>query len=175
MNDIGHKAILASAGSGKTFQLAHRYIRLLADEHETITPDRICAMTFTRKAAGEIFDSVAGYLRQAASDPAVAQITAEERIHMPHLKQKDFLRLLRRFTDGLHRARIGTFDSFIVGVAKAFPLELGIPMGFQVSDSGSALAKEYRQDVLDRILSPAVGNGGVGRDFLQAFKNIISS
>ncbi|MBM3132973.1 MAG: hypothetical protein FJZ95_08090, partial [Chloroflexi bacterium] len=30
MQPIHHEAILASAGSGKTFELAHRYIRLLA-------------------------------------------------------------------------------------------------------------------------------------------------
>lgn len=170
MSKIGHKAILASAGSGKTFQLAHRYIRLLADESETITPDRICAMTFTRKAAGEIFDSIANYLREAASDPKAARLTATERIHMPHLKQNDFLRLLRRFFDDLHRARIGTLDSFIVGIAKAFALELGIPMNFQLAESGPALAKEYRQEVLNRILAPKAGRGSIAHDFLQAFK-----
>ena len=58
-SEPGHLAILASAGSGKTTQLAHRYIRLLADKERQITPGRICAMTFTRKAAGEIFDKIA--------------------------------------------------------------------------------------------------------------------
>ena len=69
---LGHKAISASAGSGKTFQLAHRYIELMA---RGVNPDRIIALTFSRKAAGEIFDSVVKYLCQAASSPEAAAQT----------------------------------------------------------------------------------------------------
>ncbi|MFC1461033.1 UvrD-helicase domain-containing protein [Verrucomicrobiota bacterium] len=171
MAAITHKAILASAGSGKTFQLAHRYIRLLADKgRDVITPDRICAMTFTRKASGEIFDSIAEYLQEAASDPHAARVTAVERINMPGLKQKDFLLLLKRFVNDLHRARIGTFDSFIIKIAKAFPLELGIPINFSVTDSDSSQAGENRQAVLDQILDPA-GPKDLGKNFINAFKN----
>ena len=70
---IGHKAISASAGSGKTFQLAHRYIELMACG---VSPDRIIALTFSRKAAGEIFDSVVRYLCKAASSPEASSRTA---------------------------------------------------------------------------------------------------
>ena len=79
MSKIGHKAILASAGSGKTFQLGHRYIRLLAEKDPAgsiVTPDRICAMTFTRKAAGEIFDEIANYLLMAALNEKDAAVTS---------------------------------------------------------------------------------------------------
>ncbi|MBN2302224.1 MAG: UvrD-helicase domain-containing protein [Lentisphaerae bacterium] len=170
MKTTGHKAILASAGSGKTFQLAHRYIRLLAED-DSITPDRICAMTFTRKAAGEIFDSIAKYLGDAAANEESARITADKRIHMPHLKQKHFLQILRRFIDGMHRARIGTLDSFIVGIVKAFPLELGIPMNFNVVESGTALAKDLQQMVLNQMLNPGGQNKSQSDKFLQAFRN----
>ena len=56
---IGHEAISASAGSGKTYQLANRYVRLLAGK---APPDRICALTFSRKAAGEMFEAIVGRL-----------------------------------------------------------------------------------------------------------------
>ena len=68
MNTIQHEAISASAGSGKTFQLAHRYIRLLA---MGVKSERIIALTFSRKAAGEIFDSIIKYLHQAATSPVL--------------------------------------------------------------------------------------------------------
>jgi ATP-dependent exoDNAse (exonuclease V) beta subunit len=61
--------ILASAGSGKTFQLGNRVIGLVAGGVE---PEKIVALTFTRKAAGEFADSVLTKLAQAASDEAVA-------------------------------------------------------------------------------------------------------
>ncbi|PIU56826.1 MAG: hypothetical protein COS88_02410, partial [Chloroflexi bacterium CG07_land_8_20_14_0_80_51_10] len=66
MGAIGHQVIAASAGSGKTFQLAHRYIRLMAND---VKPDRIIALTFSRKAAGEIFDAIVKHLCEAASSP----------------------------------------------------------------------------------------------------------
>ena len=46
-----HEIIRASAGSGKTYQLSSRYIRLL---FHGAPPPSILATTFTRKAAGEI-------------------------------------------------------------------------------------------------------------------------
>ena len=47
--------IRASAGTGKTFRLTNRYLKLLVDGVE---PHDILALTFTRKAAGEIFERV---------------------------------------------------------------------------------------------------------------------
>ena len=61
--------ILASAGSGKTFQLGNRVIGLVA---RGVAPERIVALTFTRKAAGEFADSVLMKLADAASVPAAA-------------------------------------------------------------------------------------------------------
>ena len=143
---LGHRAISASAGSGKTFQLAHRYIELMV---RGVSPDRIIALTFSRKAAGEIFDSVARYLCQAASSPEAALRTGTL-INRRDMGTPEFLRLLRQLLESLHRLHIGTLDSFTVGVAKAFPLELGIPPGFQLLGEEGA-AGGVRQEVLARV------------------------
>ena len=92
---IPHEAILASAGSGKTYQLAMRYIKLLASG---CTPDQICAMTFSRKAAGEIFEAIVDNLVGAAGRQQKAEEVAKQ-IGMPRLGQADFLRLLRVLLD----------------------------------------------------------------------------
>ena len=65
MNPVGNVMILASAGSGKTYALTNRFVRLLA---LGARPDRIVALTFTRKAAGEFFDEILKKLARAASD-----------------------------------------------------------------------------------------------------------
>src|SRR5881398_1191061 len=49
--------VLAGPGAGKTFCLIER-IRFLI-EHLGLQPERLCAFTFTNKAAGEIADRLA--------------------------------------------------------------------------------------------------------------------
>jgi len=162
---IGHKAISASAGSGKTFQLAHRYIELMA---RGVEPDRIIALTFSRKAAGEIFDSVVRYLCQAASSPEAALRTGKL-INRRDIGQREFLRILRDLLESLHRLHIGTLDSFTVGVAKTFPLELGIPPHFQLLGEDGAVGG-VRQEVLAKVFGQR-GAAQEGRSaFQQAYK-----
>ena len=72
---IGHVMILASAGSGKTYALTNRFVRLLALGAK---PERIVALTFTRKAAGEFFDEILNKLARAARDPVYAAQLAGE-------------------------------------------------------------------------------------------------
>ena len=47
--------IMASAGTGKTYNLANRYIQLIS---YGIEPSEILAITFARKATAEIFDKI---------------------------------------------------------------------------------------------------------------------
>ena len=164
---FGHLAILASAGSGKTTRLTSRYIQLLADKSPEANPGRICALTFTRKAAGEIFDRVVECLSKGASGSAGAA-EMSGRIGRPGLDAADFGRLLGLFLDNLHRAVIGTMDSFTFSVARAFPIELGIPVDFQAADSDKAEGKAMRQAILADLLSARGGPGAMG--FLEAFR-----
>ncbi len=165
-SSIHHQAISASAGSGKTFRLSHRYIRLLA---ENISPDRICALTFSRKAAGEIFDSIVDYLCQAAASSKAAKATAEN-INRNEFTQSEFGQLLRSFLDNLHRMHIGTLDSFMIGIAKAFPAELGIPPEFQVMDNAGAMATEIRNSILAHIFDPRSSGTESRHQFIEAFR-----
>ncbi len=158
---IGHQAISASAGSGKTYQLAHRYMELLAGG---VSPDRIVALTFSRKAAGEIFDSVVRYLCRAASSPDEADRTARM-IRQPGTGQGEFRQMLRRLLDSLHRLHISTLDSFTVRVAQTFPLELGVPPNFRLlGEEGMARA------VRDRVLAAALSRDAAGARGPHSFR-----
>ena len=61
---IRSAAMAASAGTGKTFALSSRYLALLAGGAD---PASIVALTFTRKAAGEILARILTRLAQAAA------------------------------------------------------------------------------------------------------------
>ncbi|MBQ4635624.1 MAG: UvrD-helicase domain-containing protein [Akkermansia sp.] len=57
--------ISASAGTGKTYQLASRFIALLM---LSVEPDKIIALTFTKKAAGEFRSRILHALAEGACD-----------------------------------------------------------------------------------------------------------
>ena len=57
-----NQAIMASAGTGKTYNLAMRYLRLM---QEGASPASIVALTFSNKAAGEILDKITTVLPTA--------------------------------------------------------------------------------------------------------------
>ena len=163
---IPNEAILASAGSGKTFQLAHRFIRLLA---HGVEPNRIIAITFSRQAAGEIFTAIVTHLRAAAASEEEAQAAAE-RIACPGLTVNDFLAILRRFLDDLQRMHISTIDSFTIGILRAFPMELGISPLFDVAASDSPEAQRARTEVLTRLFREQRNDPESQRELMEAFK-----
>lgn len=165
MKPVGHKMILASAGSGKTYALTNRFVELLARGAE---PERIVALTFTRKAAGEFFDEILNKLARAAGDAKEAARIAEE-IGAPTLSQADFLGMLRTMTTSMHRLALGTLDSFFARVVRTFPLELGLGGDFEIlQEHGARLERER---VLQRLFTRS-GDGldDAQREFIEAFK-----
>jgi len=131
-------------------------------------PDRIGAYTFSRKAAGEIFDEIMGYLLEAASSTEQAAQTSDrmgDSRTVPEFEQD-----LRLVFQHLHRLRIGTLDSRIAQMLSAASVELGLPSEFAVLDRESP---EYRR-LQFRILNHLFGGGRGERPesdlFLQLFE-----
>ena len=168
MKPVGHVMILASAGSGKTYALTNRFVQLLALGAK---PERIVALTFTRKAAGEFFDEILNKLARAAEEKTFAEKLAEEVGVGPRGEEarQVFLRMLRDVVDAMHRLRLGTLDGFFARVARAFPLELGLAGEFEVLQEHAARVERRR--VLRRMFER--GAGGLApeqREFIEAFK-----
>ena len=152
MNASPHKLILASAGTGKTYQLSGRFLALL---FRGVPPERILATTFSRKAAGEIFDRVLERLVEAAEDPGRleglnAQLTAEG---APAATRADCIALLASLGRGLHRFRIRTLDAFFVQLAGVFALELGLPPEWRILEEDEL--KTLQRDSLGDALTDA--------------------
>ncbi len=156
-----HRVILASAGTGKTYQLSGRFLALLV---RGVAPERILATTFTRKAAGEILDRVLKRLVDAAEDPPhlerLNRQLAEE--NLAPVDAERCLALLADLARGLHRFRIRTLDAFFVQLGGVFALELGLPPEWRILDEdeinalmrdalGDALAQAEGLEVLDLL------------------------
>ncbi len=159
-----HVMILASAGSGKTYALTNHFVQLLAGGAK---PERIVALTFTRKAAGEFFDEILNKLAGAARDAGRARALANE-IEQPQLGTVDFLKMLRAVTEAMPKLRLGTLDSFFARIARAFPLELGLTGEFEILQEHAARLE--RQRVLRRMFTQTGGLDAAQKEFIEAFK-----
>ena len=60
LNYDKHISLTANAGSGKTFVLARRYLAILLKKN--ITLNNVVAITFTEKAAAELYKKIADEL-----------------------------------------------------------------------------------------------------------------
>jgi ATP-dependent helicase/nuclease subunit A len=160
-----HVMILASAGSGKTYALTHRFVGLLATGAR---PERIVALTFTRKAAGEFFDEILNKLARAADEgPFPAELARD--LERPELEAGDFRRMLREVIEAMPRLRLGTLDGFFARIARTFPFELGLAGEFEVLQEHAARVERAR--VLQRMFARSTeGLDDAQKAFIEAFK-----
>ncbi len=158
----GNLLILASAGSGKTYQLGNRVIGRVA---RGAAPERVVALTFTRKAAGEFADSVLGKLAAAAVDPETARHLARDLGGAP---EGGFEPVLRTIIRSLPRFTLTTIDSFFTRIVRGFQYELGLTGGrFDLLEGPRAAAA--RDELLADILGRALDEGRVA-EFARAFR-----
>ncbi len=118
--------VSAGAGSGKTTVLARRYVRLVTEGKAAV--DNILTLTFTRKAAAEMY----------------------ERIYQELLEQTDNERA-REQSARFENAQISTLDSFSAEIVRSGSSLFGIPMDFITdTEETAALASEGALDFLFR-------------------------
>jgi ATP-dependent exoDNAse (exonuclease V) beta subunit len=111
--------VQAPAGSGKTELLVQRFLALLAVVKE---PENIVAITFTRKAAGEMRTRVTQALREAASTAPPEEAHKRQRWKLAHsvlgCDEKRGWKLL----ESPGRLRIVTIDSLCHSITRMMPL-----------------------------------------------------
>ncbi|MGD9897313.1 MAG: UvrD-helicase domain-containing protein [Candidatus Methylacidiphilaceae bacterium] len=133
--------IRASAGTGKTEELAGRIVELL---RRGVDPHRIVAVTFTRKAAAEILDRVLVKLVEQAEADATGAGPVCDRF------SRSALAALEGFLEDLPRLQLRTIDSLFQRIVRVCPFELGLPESFQLMDEFEA--RELRRSLLGQML-----------------------
>jgi len=133
----------ACAGSGKTWLLVSRMIRLmLAGAH----PSELLAITFTRKAAQEMTGRLNEWLQDLAlkSDEEVREFLRERKL--PENEVETMLPRARGLLEAVLTATPGptvtTFHGWFMDLLKSAPLEAGLPWGAPLLERESQLQRE---------------------------------
>ena len=138
---FGNLAIKASAGTGKTFRLAMRYISMLLCG---IEPERILAITFTNKAAGEILEKIVLEALKRAEDPAELKAAIDKKLLPSFTTQQDMIRALQKLLATDKNLMISTIDSLFLKIVQAFPLECGILGKIAIQDESTIRKMQIR-------------------------------
>jgi len=137
-NPNNSATVSASAGTGKTWLLVTRLIRLLLAGARA---DGILAVTFTRKAATEMQTRLnARLLEMARCEPAELMAMLEQ-IEVP-TDEATLKRATTLYEDLLRSpftVKTTTFHAFCQDILRRFPLEAGIPPGFELVESTADL------------------------------------
>lgn len=117
--------VQAPAGSGKTELLVQRFLALLAVVKE---PENIVAITFTRKAAGEMRTRITQALHEAKSTSPPDQEHKRQRWKLAHSVLARDEKRGWKLLESPGRLRIITIDSLCHGITRLMPLtsELGV-------------------------------------------------
>ena len=143
--------VAANAGSGKTFVLVTRLVRLMLSG---VAPEKLLCLTYTRSAAAEMQDRLFTLLAEwALLDDAALHKAIGERLGTPDedhdlpLASMLFARALET-PGGL---RVQTIHSFCESLLKRFPLEAGLSPQFDLLDEQDA--QDLQAQIIRRLLS----------------------
>ena len=148
------KILKASAGSGKTWNLARQYIRLLLEKRDAFSYRHILAVTFTNKATDEMKDRILVELHKLAKNPCKSDYYA------------DFVPSVFPDTESLSEAAgsllcnilhdysafsISTIDRFFQQTLKSFAREIGQFSSYSIELDKGSLVKESVDRLLDSL------------------------
>ncbi len=144
-----HRSVIVSAcaGSGKTWLLVARMIRLLLAGAK---PSEILALTFTRKAAQEMRDRLYSLLEQFStmSDAALLEELSkrglddkEARVLLPQARA-----LYNRVLASPQSIVIDTFHGWFGRLLSAAPISAEVQPGFSLREDGKRLLEECLDD-----------------------------
>ena len=155
--------VSANAGSGKTFVLSRRVIRLLL---AGVDPSRILCLTFTKAAAAEMAKrvfAILGSWTTLADAELAATLTELEGAPPSRAKLDAARRLFARALDTPGGLKIQTIHAFCERLLHQFPFEANVAGHFEVLDERDekALSDEARRAVLAR--AAAEPDGALGK------------
>jgi len=143
--------VQAPAGSGKTELLTQRFLQLLCHTHKS--PEEVIAITFTRKAAGEMRERILSALNLADKNnepPEKPHQKVTWSLAKKALKRDKFLGW--EIQNNPNRLRVLTIDALAGHIAKQIPLTAKLSPQLNLAENATPY---YQQAVQQLILSIA--------------------
>ena len=155
--DPGLRLLEASAGTGKTFALAHLVLRLVAEAELSLA--QVLVVTFTDAAAAELRDRIGQRLQQALAclqepsldppDPVLATWLKPLMAQTKPLQARLLLAL-----EELDSADITTIHGFCRRTLQRQALEAGLPPALQLESDSGPLVRQIAHDYWHQQVLP---------------------
>lgn len=149
------KILSASAGSGKTYQLAYKYVRDVVERPELYRA--ILAVTFTNKATEEMKSRILREIHILAAGQKsnyLDKLCAE--LEMPeHAVRKQALKARTLILHDYSRFSVLTIDKFFQRIIRAFIKELGIDLNYNIELDHGSLLQRSADRLVEKIAEDA--------------------
>ena len=142
--------VIAGAGSGKTTMLVSRMVYMV---ESGIDISKICAITFTKKAAAEFLSRFQSLLKERSKPPFKEGHRYPGDLPTP---TKDTALLCQKALENIDLCFTGTIDSFCNLVLSEYPNNAGIPSSSEVieEDEFISLCKKEYEKIANEKNSP---------------------
>ena len=143
----------ASAGSGKTFTLVKEYLIILLTAKDVFLFQKILAITFTNKAAGEMKERVLNTLQSFAEkeESVILTLILDETNLDRQTIQKRSKKIIDAILQNYASFSITTIDSFTHKIIKSFAFDLGLSLNFEVEMDAISLLSEAIDVLVSKI------------------------
>lgn len=149
-----HISLTANAGSGKTFVLSKRYLEIAVNENLPLR--NIAAITFTDKAAGELYQKIAKEIDAKLRTAGEKQII-------------DRLEIIR---SQLVSANISTIHSFCINILREHPVEAGIDANFTAIDE--MFSDELIEISIEELIKKSLENSAEANNLKYLIRHFAS-
>ncbi|MDR1260081.1 MAG: UvrD-helicase domain-containing protein [Endomicrobium sp.] len=129
-------SVQASAGSGKTYSLAKRYLYLLLDQNNDAEVKNIVAVTFTNKAAIEMKYRIINYLKKAALLLDADNFFCGLKLTKNEIAKRS-ITILNSVFESHDNFNIGTIDSFKNYILKSCAINIDLSPNFNIEQDYS--------------------------------------
>jgi ATP-dependent helicase/nuclease subunit A len=160
--------VSANAGSGKTYVLVNRVLRLLLDG---VAPGRLLCITYTKAAAANMANRVFAALSAWATLPEAELDTVLTRLTGKPPSRESLASARRLFAQALETPgglKIETIHAFCTRVLQSAPFEANVPPRFEVADdlAQAEMLREARRELLRAVASSPEGEEAQALDLL---------